>query len=201
MNRKGMEIAIDTLVVIIIGVVLLGGGIFMVTKFVDHGETQMDLINEQLADEVRQGSFKEGKLVAVFNNRATVQRGQDALFLLGIANTKAIVGAPNQFTISIVYSDRSPVNDVLQEYVIISDNLFLHEFRQGPVTIEPGKDHFTNIMFLPPKDMPTGEYLFDIVTCYNNGDSTDDPSSSLSTCMNPLPDQYGQKLRLYLTVS
>jgi len=71
-SRKGVELAINSIVVIIIGIVILSAGVFLVYKIVNAGQTT----SEQLSSDVKRGLREElaqGQLVAVYPGSQNIE--------------------------------------------------------------------------------------------------------------------------------
>lgn len=195
-SKKGIELATNTLVVIIIGIVLLGLGFTMVVKIVNKGEDYTREVNEQLMEQLRKSQFTDGKLVAVLNPHKTIQRKDQAYFLLGFVNKDT---QERNFRVIVKYNDKSPVDAVFKAdmtrygpYYANINKYILH--LDTTISLDPNKDHFRWLAFTPNKNLPTGEYYYDVFICY---DGTGTPGVPECGSMN----LYGNfKQRLFITL-
>ncbi|MBD3208958.1 hypothetical protein GF367_00885 [Candidatus Woesearchaeota archaeon] len=179
--RKGVELSVNMMVTVVIGIVLLGIGIFIVTKIVDKGIEITGDVDEQLKEQLRKTQFREGRQVAVLNPHERVKPGESAYFLLGFVNTGNTV---KNFTVYVQESDRSPTAFSGTGYVVYSSE---------QVTLQPKDDHFQWILFTTKNTtggrLPGGEYFYDV--CVHDGETS-------SACDSDT--LHGNKQRLFITV-
>ncbi|MBR9700245.1 hypothetical protein GOV11_00055 [Candidatus Woesearchaeota archaeon] len=85
MDRHGMELAIGTLVVIILGIIIVGMGITLIYMVLDLGEETIDAVTDSQRSELRQ-LIASGDLVAVTPGSVKIRAGESAIFAAGIEN-------------------------------------------------------------------------------------------------------------------
>lgn len=184
-GKKAMEIAINTLVVIILGMVILGMGFVFVRKIIDTGIDLSGDVDDQLMESMRQTQFADGRQVAILNPQAIVKAGDSEMFLLGFVNK---LGSVQTFKVKVAYSTSSPVNGNLNGVDPMKGVLFL----DLDYTLDPNDEEFMWILIEPQKGWPRGQYLFDVFVCKGDYDCTQDTNSQFLYT--------GQKHRIFLTV-
>lgn len=85
MNRKGFELAVNTLVVLILGFIIVGGGILLLAQILEGEGALAQEISAQQAQEVRE-QLTRGKLVAVYPTSTHAESGDSVIIALGIEN-------------------------------------------------------------------------------------------------------------------
>lgn len=191
-SRKGFELSINMLVVIIIGIVIFGVGFYLITNLVEKADTQIHKVDDQLMEQMRRSQFDDGRRVAILNPKEAVQKKNQAYFLLGFVN-KDNTAPPNNFSIVVKYSTKSPVNSDFSSSGLYNnkDNLIMRA--DGPFTLKYNEENFQWLAFYADKELPSGDYYFDVTVCYNGRSGTKGDCTGSDT-------QYGSKQRLFITV-
>ena len=83
MNKKGISLAINQIVILIIGVVVLGLGIAFAVKVFTVGEYQLPGVEERVQKAIEE-SLKTGDVVQIPISSRTIGAKELALFNLGI---------------------------------------------------------------------------------------------------------------------
>jgi len=181
-SRSGIQMSVNMLVVIILGIVMLGLGIMLVTTMVSQGQEYTEEVDQQLMDRLRRSQFSDGRLVAVLSPQKEVGAGDFVEFVLGFRNNE---DSPRDFSLVVEFNkDSSPVTDSLSwtsDHLLKAGKAPL--YNDGVVALDPNDDHFEWIRVAPPKDLPSGQYFYDVYVCYDGSAYTD---------FNP-PCPYGQK--------
>lgn len=192
MNKKGFELSVNMIVVLILGIVLLGFGIYFLKTIVSAGYDLDDAIDERIKNDLRSTAFHDGDYVAFLRTHATVNRGDYHKFYLGVLND---LDEEHDFKI-VAFFSKAPGIDLtdaqkrsLNDSIIYLDDAF---------TIKPDEDFFFNILFHAPSGVPRGQYLFDVQVCTSlsqgDGDSPDQ-----SVCPSGFKPYRGVQ-RLYITI-
>lgn len=88
MNKKGMELSLTVIVLIIISIIIFIGGMSMVWKFFRSAEEIKAGIDQQTKGQI-EALLREGNdIVAIPINTQQVQLGRDATYGLGIRNIR-----------------------------------------------------------------------------------------------------------------
>lgn len=157
-SRKGMEIAINTLVVMILGILIVGGGMVLVAKISSGGAGIADEISK---DQERglAALLNEGQLVAAYPSAQTVPAGETRTYAIGVFTP----GAAENFTITVASGDINP-SQWKVNYL-------------PKLATKPGKSATALITVMPTRSVPKGEYTFIVTVKYDDAtaDTYDSP--------------------------
>lgn len=166
-TRGAIELSVNMLVIIIISIVILGGGIALLYKFIDFGQqAKMDLDSRTEA-ELQRLLLQEGKQVALPLNKVELKRGDEKVFGLGVLNTLTpTAGATEVFSVMINPSAYLPPQGESQEnpevlsWLLYDPEAFSlkeQESKQIPISVSV------------PVDAVTGIYIFDVKVQKSDG--------------------------------
>jgi hypothetical protein len=96
LGRRGMEMAVGTLVTMIVGIVIIIAGIVIVNMVRDASIDEVGRVTSEQQARIR-ALLSEGKLVAVYPASARLRSGDAYTFALGVQN---VVGA-DQFSVAV----------------------------------------------------------------------------------------------------
>ncbi len=190
MDKKAMQLSINMLVVIIIGIVLFAAGMFLVKKLTSQGDDVMRQVDARLQKQLQQTCFLDGRPICVLDPKAKLAGGDRKLFAFGFMNN---LGEEAKFKV-IVKSASHPtsINDGK------ANQMILHTLQIGTVDLEANAEEFLYIGFNPPKGAPSGQYLYDIYVCTDEGSGI---MPSESQCTSGTKGLYTRtKQRLFITV-
>ena len=85
MNKKGFELAVNMLVVIILSLVLFGAGMFLFTKIIKEGTSIEASITERMQEQLN-SAMNDGSIIVIPQQRITATPGNKAAFPLGFWN-------------------------------------------------------------------------------------------------------------------
>lgn len=158
MHKKGaIELSMNMLVVIIISLIVLAGGItFLYKLLAGAGDIQKDLDSRTNA-ELERLLVEQGKQVVLPFRQATLERGEQSVFGLGILN----IGAEQGFQIQL--SLQSAVNTQQEELgpatADVQDWLL---YNTEPFTLAENEHRSEGILVqVPPTALP-GQYIFSV---------------------------------------
>ena len=177
MNKRGIELSVNFLVIIILGIVILAGGITLIYK-VFAGSTQLtDRVSDQQAAELDR-IMSQGQLVATATTTKTIKRGDFDIFAIGINNE---IGEDMDFYVRL---NTTVPNDLGASFSIAGGKTLLNP---GPLTIKNNAYEHIGIGISVPKNVSRGTYILGVNVC----NSTIGPADC---------DQYGSPKRLYVVV-
>lgn len=160
LNKRGLELSVNALVVIILGTLILGGGFAIVKGIVDTGVDTVHSVDRQTSAEIDL-LLSQGQLVAIPHNNPSGTYGTYT-FGVGILNKLADTHA---FKIVII-----PVHIIQSDGDIstpswLADTLILDD---APVVLEPNEKK-TNIAvgINIPRGSPQGTYEYKVETYYD----------------------------------
>ncbi len=163
MHKRGaIELGINTLVVVIISIVILGGGITLLYKFISGAEDIQRQLDSRTEEEITRLLVDQGKQIALPRHIAEIARGEAHTFGLGILN---IYEDTSQFTIKVTLDKAldEPGQDLLlseREQHQITKTWLL--YNQEPISISQGQQHQEGIFVGVPKDAHKGTYIFTV---------------------------------------
>lgn len=158
-HKKGaIGLSINTIVVVIISLVVLGGGMSLLFKFIGGADSVKNSLDTRTEAELERLLIDQGKLVALPLHTVTIEVGKPHVFGIGILN----IGAPtDQFRVEakvIKFIDRdnqATEGDALPE----GDELML--YNKDAIKVDAGAHEKQTILVEIPDSFPTGQYIFD----------------------------------------
>ncbi len=135
MDRKGLELSMTVIVVIIISIIVFIGGIAFVWKMFAGAEEIKAGIDKQTKDQI-EAMLREGtELVAIPINTKAASLGSDATFGLGIRNIQQTQEFYVRIDFEGIYSNKGQKLDVVPDPEFV-ENEWLGGFREiGPTII------------------------------------------------------------------
>ena len=198
-NKKGIELSINMLVVIILGIVILGAGF---TAFYKTAHKVSD-INDQVDAQTQQrlnSLLDDGAPIVILMNTKDGERGDSTTFSMAINNNLL---STKQFTVNISYAGTTadyegndPFNpsseiggaDCSSEpdncgnaWILIGKSEFSLE--------NNGREHFPLRITVPKKEVKRGQYIFNVDVFYKEADSMDDLT------------RFSSRQKIYVTIS
>lgn len=154
MNRKGIELTLNFIVTIILGLAILGLGMVLLRQFVGGAEDIKSQIDEQ-TDAQLESLLQSGQPVAIPLNRATITRGDQHIFGLGIRNIDDTASFDVAITISTaVDKQNQPITNInIPDWI---------RYERGPFTLEKNELKKTAILVSVPNDATAGTYIFNV---------------------------------------
>ncbi|MBI4980961.1 hypothetical protein HZC30_05395 [Candidatus Woesearchaeota archaeon] len=157
-KKATIGLSVETLVVVIISLVVLAGGVTLIYKFISGAEENKALLDEKTNAELERLLVDEGKEVALPRNVATVERGNNHVFGIGILN----VGAEDSFSIEVEFSiavdklgnELSVDKEEITKWVLYDDT--------EPGKLAEGQHDKISILVKVPKEALVGQYIFNV---------------------------------------
>jgi hypothetical protein len=183
-RKKGMELAVNMLVVVILGIVMLGAGIFIFMKVMNSTGKVSDIVDENQQKLIEDSMINGcGTICIPFATKDNVPRGELASFNMGIEN---LFDEPHTFRIKVTgpTATGTTTQESLPHYV--NEN--------NEVTINPHEREYKKLNIFVPKNAPIGQHIFTIKICYNtdptNTDAVQCPEVGFSSPYPPLQKVY-----------
>ena len=159
MQRKGaIGLSINTLVVIIISLVVLGGGITLMYQFIGGATDIKTQLDSRTDAELERLLVDQGKLVALPLHVSTVERGESHVFGIGILNIGEV---GDKFFVKV-----DPVKVINEQEEDITNADILNSayswllFDDSEITIKEGQHYKEVISVDVPADAVVGQYIF-----------------------------------------
>ncbi len=172
MNKKGIELSVNMLVVIIIALVVFGFGIWMSSKFFGAAESQKAQIDQDTESAI-ENLLSGGTRVGIPINRKTIKRGSSDIFGLGVLNTG---GQSDNFVIKVNFNRAYLPNDEeieapADDPSFINNNWILYD----PSALIPNNDFVSIPILIKVQNSMTdsditekGIYIFNVCVCRDN---------------------------------
>ena len=170
LNKKAsINLAMSTIVMVIIGVVMLTSGILLMQSFITGAEDIKDQLDKQTESELERLLIDQGKKVALPLHTVVLEAGEDHIFGLGILNIDSVL-YKEDFIIDIEFSklideDGKKVNNVDNDKVL-SWLLYNSEI----LNIEHNEHKSEAIYIGVPEDAMKGTYIYNVYVYYSGLD-------------------------------
>ena len=188
MNKKGIELSINFLVILILSIVVFGFGIAFLAK-ITKVATDMELPSEEKF--YLEACLNEGKSVCMGTNRREGKVKDVIIMGIGISNT---IGEAHFF----VYNE-------FKKAVLDNGNVLdsgtgekIPQISQGPkdVLIKKNEDEYVVLAYSIPQGTKAGEYVFDVYVC---ADGAERLPENRENCPSP-QGTYGGLHKIYIEV-
>ena len=97
-SKKGIELSVNFIVMVILGLVLFAMGLYLLSQAINVGKEMTDVIDDQHKKEI-ESLLMQGEKVTIPFDRVNLHVGEHNVFGLGILNE--IDGAPMTFTVTL----------------------------------------------------------------------------------------------------
>lgn len=165
MSTKGaIELSMNLLVVIIISLVILAGGVAFLYKLIAGAEQVKTDLDSRTRKELERLLVEQGKQVALPFRQATIDRGENHVFGLGLLN----IGEEQEFRIQVTLS--SAVNGQNEKLGVATEdvqNWLL--YYQEPFTLAENEHRSEGILVEIPRTAATGQYIFSVEVLTEDG--------------------------------
>jgi len=199
-NKKAIQLSMNFLVSIIIGVALLSMGIVFLEKMREGGENLQQKLDEQTISELERIMIR-GQRVAIAFRSKKVKAGDTAVFGLGVLNT---LEDDQDFVINVTF-DKAYGKDKREICNGDGDNcpdnnwvLFTSEDRQ----IKSNENEKYAIAVTPDKNAKQGVYIFNVYVCRTDESDYKSPCNGKDNSDNPkLEELYDDAIhKIYIEV-
>lgn len=165
MAKGAIELSMNMLVVIIISLVILGGGVAFLYKLIAGAESLKTDLDKRTQDELERLLVEQGQQVALPFRQATIERGEQHVFGLGILN----IGADQEFRIQVALRSAKDKNN--EEIGVAPEQIqpwLLYTKEPFPLT--ENEHHREGILMEIPRTAVPGEYLFGVEVLTADGE-------------------------------
>ena len=156
MKKGAIELSINTLVVIILALVILGMGITFLYKLIGNATDLKTTLDARTQEELLHLLVDEGKQVALPFRQATIERSKNHIFGIGINN----IGDKDQFHLEAkllkVVKDKEDVTDE------VSGTQTWLLYPKEPFELSENEHHTQGIAVIVPRDALPAQYTFEI---------------------------------------
>jgi hypothetical protein len=190
MQKRGMELAVNTLVVLILGIVILVSGLaFMYSLFDDVKDLPAE-VDRQTEEQLFNILLSSKKHIAALYNVQTVKWKESATFPIAIQNQ--LIGTKATFEVADIALTGEPGKGADHEDFCLlangdinptnADSCPRAAFLSDPFTLQRYDSHAFYALVDVPSGAPTGEYTFTITVASTACDSDAEIDDA---CPNP----------------
>ncbi|MBI2651776.1 hypothetical protein HYX01_04855 [Candidatus Woesearchaeota archaeon] len=164
--KKGIELSLNFLVIIIIALVIFGFGIRFIYKLTSEADKLGSVTTEELDEKIGNLFCQNAEKVCMPISKKTIQKGKFGVMGIKITN---ILDKKQDFSIQI--NPSSPAgytknNDAIQPSEINKENKIKLKYRQSPISIEKNGEEIIGIGIEIPKNAKSGTYIFNVDVGY-----------------------------------
>ena len=162
MRKKGFELSINFIVVIVLAIVVFGLGIFMLNRFLG-GASEIKMELDERTDTQLSNLLQAGNKVVIPFNSATIPRGDYHVFGLGILNSEqesnfnVVIDLSRALDKNDIQMARDPDIEPWLRYDKQTFKLSRSEQRKDVIRVDA------------PRDAASGTYILN-VNVYRNGE-------------------------------
>lgn len=149
MNKRGIELSVNMLVVIIISLVLLAGGIVLLNKFIGGAEELQMMLDERTEEQLQSLLIDEGQLVALSRQTITFKEEGQGIIGVGVLNIGNPVDLHLQVTPRPIDGRQIPPT-------------ITRLYNNQPFTLQQQETHTEPILIKVSGSVPKGTYGFDV---------------------------------------
>ena len=164
-KKASINLAMSTIVMVIIGMVMLTSGILLMQSFITGAEDIKTQLDAQTESELERLMIDAGKKVALPLHTVQLEAGEDHIFGVGILNIDySLYG--DQFWIDITLSKLLDEEDVEVEDVNDLKALSWFLYNTEKITIQENQ-HMSEALYIGvPEDAPKGTYIYNVYVYY-----------------------------------
>lgn len=194
MNSKGISLAINQVVILVVGITILSFGFVFLFNVFSAAEQQLPSLDARLEEQLID-SLRRGEIVEIPMNTKTVRRSDLGVYSLGIRNDNKISLGDNQFTVLISYRSGGCADDICKNTWI--DEGFLGpdfelsgsspaESRRITKTIPAGNSEVITFGLSPKNaNQGLGQHFFNVCVCFGSdasGNNCKDGNLEITSC-------------------
>lgn len=164
-RKKGIELSINVLIVVILSIAILVMGIVFFNKFLTGAEKIRKGYDQRTAEEL-ENLLVQGEKVAIPFPKQDARKGDTVIFGLGIYNS--MKDEPSyEFRVNVqcstAFKEKTEHSEYCTSYFSGGDNIV---YNQNDLTIKNNERHKMPIAITFPKNVEEGTYIFNVCVCY-----------------------------------
>jgi len=159
MNKRGIELSVNFLVVIIVAIVMFIMGITLFYTVFNKANDYEKQISDQMRRRI-ESLLSQGKIIAIPDTQKEIERGDTNSFAIGVSNELKI---NSEFFLEVRNDSFIDENDVEGHFFLDGWNLQYNEF--GLIQKDNYKANL--ILISVPKNVAKGTYIFNVYVCNN----------------------------------
>lgn len=177
MNRRAMELAVNTLVVLILGITIVTGGMVLMYKIFDKVQGIPSEVDAQTQKQLFNILLGSKKRISVLNNVQDIKRKEQAIFPVATMNQEE--GTSTEFKVDPVPKlVVDPGDDCAQQWTANPDQNYLDacpvaSALDDPFMLKRYESKAFYVVVDVPKGASNGEYTFEVNVQKNDNGWTD----------------------------
>ncbi len=183
MNKKGFELSINFIVILILSIVIFGFGIKFFYELMNQANNLNDETWKQINSQLEDILCDSSERICIGTTTREIRPNKLGVFTIGILNTDDTTSS-SDFRIDVKESDTGEVTPIGEEFWML----------QNDVTIRSNEQKKVGIGVRVPGGTPKGTYVLNVYVCKNvaycDEVSHDDPGIG-----------YGATQKLYVVVT
>lgn len=183
MNKNGLEIGINFLIILILVIVIFGFGFAIFSRMFERASDFQNTIDQGTQRQIDQ-LLDSGEPVSIPRIKATIDPTESEIFHIGI-NNEITNPSGTEFVLVIEQSDST-----------LNPSLFNMQYDDSPFILEEGGRKYMPFMIEATGGVEKGTYIFNVVACYKGGNT----ASPEPPCKGSHPAIYYQLYKIYLNV-
>ncbi len=212
-NKKGIELSINMLVVIILGIVILGAGLSIFYKSVHDVGAFRDKVDSQTSARL-DALLDDGSPIVILRNNLDGKRGEGVTFSMAINNNLL---STKQFTVHTSYAgttanysdiaggDPFHPSNAVQGYHCTTmgpehcGNLWILGGERHLTMDNNAREHFPIQITIPKKDIRRGQYIFNVDVCMDD-DTETNPECKFDETQQ-LTNRFSSRQKVYVAIN
>lgn len=170
MKKKGIELSINLLVILIISIVLFGFGMIFVKKIFNLTTEKHDEITEITKNQI-ESMLDSGEKIAMPETTLKLRKGDSGVFGIGVLNTDT---DPNpiykNFYIKIAPGNAYKADGTQTSNSITPNDIVIR--KGNPYVIEVNKKEVYSVIVKVPTGATPGTHILNVYVCHNNDHNT-----------------------------
>ncbi|MAG61140.1 hypothetical protein CL619_05105 [archaeon] len=170
-NKKAsINLAMSTIVMVIIGMVMLTAGILLMKTFITGAEEIKDQLDAQTESELERLLLDQGAKVALPLHTVTMEAGEDHIFGVGILNIDSTL-YNDEFSLELTFSKLIDENSLEVEGANDIEILSWLLYNTETMIIEENEHKSEAIYVGVPEDATKGTYIYNVYVYYDDDDT------------------------------
>ena len=164
-HKAAIDLSINLIVTVIISLVILGGGIALLYKFIGGAEQVKTDLDQRTSQELERLLIDEGKQVALPLHTVNINRGDSHVFGLGVLN----IGPESDFLITVqLIKVVDAQNQDITAQIEQNEPATWLLYNQESIHLQENEAYKEAILVEIPTTAPAAQYIFSARVISNN---------------------------------
>ncbi|HLP79455.1 MAG TPA: hypothetical protein VK158_02375 [Acidobacteriota bacterium] len=172
MNKRGIELSVNFLVIFILAMVTFSMGIFIVQKIMTSSQKYVDDSQEELDARIKSLSCSSERTICIAGNNAVIESGDTKLYSIILYHRDDAAATVSVDIVPFKAYD-STGTGYISSFTPTGTNKVRALMVDNTVELDPNQRTSKAIMVASDKDAPAGQYIFTIEVSDVSGDWQD----------------------------